>query len=394
MAMVLGNLLLLCVLLGLPFVRGHQRAREAQRAHARFVACLYGGKVAGGLGDLAGEGEYLAAQIARAERAWPARCSTAGEAIAMRPAFFVLPSVKVAEAHVREALQIARAELDALASRPAGARMPERALRALRLLRATLREQLAVTGLSAPDLDLPQRLSGAAKLAAPARLPLYAAPDAALSLWGDDQRLQIAALDATGLAYLEAQGGKPFTRARLVRPSSLRSLVALGEQRWLVWATAPARCAQRSDACFGKTMRVARAADALLELPPARCLAAHVAGRPDRSLGATAQGLLVATRARNGRVAVQSFALPAETAANTELPALEAQTTWPQQVDDALILHSELGPVVLAVSRVEASWQVQRPASDDRLAGARGRRRRRPRLVDAARFDRASDRSR
>lgn len=359
MLMLAGNLLLLAVLLGLPFLRGHRRALEAKDAHARFVACLYGGKVAGGLGDLAGEAEYLAAQIARTDRAWPARCNEQRDAIAISPAFFVLPAVKVAEAHVREALLIVRGELDGLSKRSPGTRMPERALRALRLLRATLREQLTSTGLDAPGIELPQRLDDAPKLPAPARLPLYAAPDAALTLWGDDQKLQIAALDATGVAYLEAQGGQPFTRARLVRPSSLRSLVSL-DRRWLVWATAPARCAQRGDSCYGKTMRVAAAPDPLLELPAARTLAGHIAGRPDRSLAAMEHGLLVATRERGGRVAVQSFALPKETPANAELPALAAQTTWPQRVDDALLLDSPHGPAVLAVAREESAWKLEK----------------------------------
>jgi hypothetical protein len=45
-------------------------------------------------------------------------------------------------------------------------------------------------------------------------------------------------------------------------------------------------------------------------------------------------------------------------ATGTELPALSAQVTWPEQVDEALLLSSLRGPVVLGMSRVDLSWQL------------------------------------
>jgi hypothetical protein len=348
--MVFGNLLLLAVLVGVPFVRGHWRALETQGAHAAFVGCLYGGRVSGGLGALAQEEEHFAAQLARAERDWPRRCMHLLDALAPRPALFVLPAVKAAEERVREAHAIARSELQAVQTYRPGQRMPERALRALQLLRSSVGAQQVQAGVSSELAELPARLDRPAGLAMPARLPLYAAPDASLTLWGDDQVLRIVAVDATGLSYFEAQAGKPFVRARLARPSSLRGYAQSGAHGWLVWGTPAARCAQRGDGCFGKTSRVAEAPAPLLELPPARTLNAHLAGRADRALAATPEGVLLAARAAGGRTELQEFALLAQ-AEHAELPALSATRSWPARLDDALVLATNDGPLVLGITR-------------------------------------------
>jgi hypothetical protein len=355
--MLLGNLLLLAVLVGVPFVRGHLRALETQRAHAAFVGCLYGGRVSGGLGELAHEEQYFAAQLARGERDWPRRCTWLLEALAPKPALFVLPAVKAAEARVREACAITRSELQAAQAHVPGQRMPERAVRALQLLRASVGTQLVQAGMSSGPAELPAKLDRRPGLAAPARLPLYAAPDASLTLWGDDEVLRIVALDATGLSYLEAQGGKPFARARLVRPSSLRSYARSDAHSWLVWATPAARCAERGDGCFGKTSRVAAAPAPLLELPAARTLNAHLAGRADRVLAATPEGVLLAARAAGGRTELQEFAV-LEEAAHVELPALSATRSWPARLDDALVLPTSDGPLVLGVTHAAGRAQL------------------------------------
>jgi hypothetical protein len=373
LGMLLGNVLLLGILVGLPYVRGQQRAEAAQRAHATFLSCLYAAPVRGGLGDFAGEREYFAAGLARADGRMM-RCLPLLDTLAASPALFVLPSVKSAEARTREALAFLRAELASAATYQPGLRMPERAPRALALLRKTLREQSVVAGLNAEQVDLPLVLGKAERLPAPAQLPLYAAPDAVLSLWGDDQTLHVAGLDATGLSYLEAEPGKPFTRARLVRPSLLRALVRSDAGDFLVWATKAARCADRADACFGKTTSVAPAPSPLLTLPTARTLAAHLAGRADRALAAQRAGLLLATRTAGARVQLQEFAWSPDGAESAELPALPAHSNWSHEVDDAVVLATSSEPLVLAITRTgeEAQLISLEKSSSSRLATLSG----------------------
>jgi hypothetical protein len=355
-----GNLLLLGVLLGVPWLRGQQRARDAHADYAVFAGCLYGGRVSGGLGELASEPEYFAAQWLRA-RSWP-RCAPLLDAIAPAPALFLLPSVKAAEARVREALAMVRAELSAAARHVAGARLAERPLRALQLLRGTLRAQVEEAGLSDREADLPMRVASPPGFPTPARLPVYAAGDASLTLWGDDHALRALALDATGLSYLEAEPGKPLSRARLARPPLLRGLS--GEGGWLLWATSPARCAARGDGCFGKTSRVAPVPAALLELPPSRALAAHAAGRPDRSIASTRAGLLLLAQRAPGRVQAQEFMLAAGEAALSELPAIEALHTWPAVLDQGIVLAVAGEPLVLGVQRSASGARLLQVGAD------------------------------
>jgi hypothetical protein len=351
--MLLGNAALLGALVGLPFVRGHYRALATQRAHAAFLGCLYRTEVAGGLGEFKDEAEYFAEELARADPALPRRCIRELRDLSESPALFVLPSLKAAEARVREAQHMVQSELDALAIYKPGARMPDRPLRALALLRSTVRALLLASGTHTEQAELPPSLGKRPALSAPARLPLYAAPDAALSLWGDDQVLRVVALDATGLSYLEAQSGKPFSRARLVRPTSLRGFVRGPERDWLLWATAEERCRERSDACFSKSTRIAAAPTPLLELPETRTLAAHMAGRADRSLAASPGGLLLVTRTDHGQSALSEFIVPPEFATAAELPALSASRSWTTVVDEAVVLAARERTLVLGVTRKE-----------------------------------------
>jgi hypothetical protein len=336
--MLLGNGLVLALLVGLPLLRGHMRALDAHQAYLNFARCIYGVPLHGGLGDLAGEAEYFAAQLTRGDRSWLKRCTQRLAPVAKPPALFVLPGVKAAEARVREALALLGGEFAGLSSFAPGMRMPDRSLRALRLLRGTVRMQLQQAGFSAGEAELPVRADRPPSMPAPARLPLYAAPDAVLSLWGDDHALHAVGVDATGVAYLEIDPGKPFSRSRLVRPRALRGYVRPDDQGWLLWATAPARCNARSEGCFGKSTRVAAAPAALLELPESRTLAAHLVGRPDRSMAISDDTLVLATLSAERRTAVQEFTLPRGFSVGTDLPALSAIRSWPARVDDALVL--------------------------------------------------------
>lgn len=338
LAMLVGNALVLLTLVGLPLLRGHNRALSTQRAYMRFARCIYGVELSGGLGAMADEGEYFAAQLARADRGWLPRCTQQLGKVPTREATFVLPGVKAAEARVREAVAMLRGELAGLSSFVPGMRMPERSVRALRLLRGTVRTQVQQAGFSDREAELPLRAAHVAAMAAPARLPLYAAADATLSVWGDDHTLRVVGMDGNGVAFLELDPGKPFTRARAVRPRSLRGYVRLDERGWLLWATAPSRCGQRSEGCFGKTARVAAVPDALLDLPASRALAAHPAGRLDRSLVSSDERLILAALTADNRSLVQEFALPTGLSVGAEVPPLTPLRSWPVAVDDAVLL--------------------------------------------------------
>jgi hypothetical protein len=357
--MLLANAGVLIALVGLPLWRGHMRALYAQRAYLRFAGCIYDVPVRGGLGDLAGEAEYFAGRLAQGKPTWLPRCSQLLEPVAPPAVVFVLPGVKAAEARVGEAVAMLRAELAGLSSFVPGMRMPERTLRALRLVRGTLRQQLQQAGFSDHEAELPLLAQHAPGLAAPARLPLYAAPDAALSVWGDDHTLRLLGVDATGVAYLEVDPGKPFTRARLTRPRSLRGYARPDDQGWLLWATAPQRCSARSEGCFGKSTRVASAPAAVLELPESRSLAAHLVGRPDRSLASTDDSLVLATLDAARRTQIQEFALPPGFAVGAELPALGPVRSWPASVDDAVVLASAGDALAFGVERTATGVQLR-----------------------------------
>jgi hypothetical protein len=365
--MAAGNVALLALLVGLPFVRGQARARASERSYQTLAGCLYGASVRGGLGDFAAESELLAGALVRSDRAWLPRCVRLLDATAPEPAIFVLPSVKQAEDRVRDAAAILRNELLPLATYAPGAAMPDRAARALKLLRETIRAQLETTGISDREAALPMHVDGGRPLPAPARLPLYAAPDASLFLEGDDHTLRVSALDATGLSYLEIEPGKPFTRARLVRPRLLRGMVTSGARSWLLWATSPARCAERANGCFGKTTQVALAPRPLLELPETRALAAHLGGRPDRSVADAPGGLVIATATAERRVLVREFALADGFAVGDDLPPLSAARSWSSPVDQALVLPSERHAVVLGLTRGKGHVQLAQLGADAAL---------------------------
>lgn len=348
---IAGNVLLFGALVGLPLVRGHYRATATQTAYHAFIGCVYGVPSSGGLGELHGEPEYLAARLADSDRSWVPKCQHLLSVLAPDAALFLLPTVKEAEARVREAVRITRTELGALAAHQPGLRMPERSLRALTLLRSTVRVQLERA--SAEDLEavLPVTLAEAPRLPAPSTLPVYAAADASLDVWGDDQTLRVVALDSTGLSFLELEWGKPFTRARLVRSSALRGFARFDASAWLAWATPPARCAKHSEGCFGKTTQVAAAPTPLLRLPESRTLATHLAGRVDRSIVPTAQGLLVAGVTSDRHKTLQEFAVPSSSERIPDLPTVTPARTWPTVLDEVLTLASAGESLVVGLKR-------------------------------------------
>jgi hypothetical protein len=319
---VIGNALLVGLLLGVPFVRGQTRAKETFARQARFTSCLLGQKLREpvGLGAARDEAERYATRLLSEGPGFAKRCTSELDAVPAPDAFFVLPSVKGAEERVREAVRVMHKELAAVAHHRPGEPLSDRPLRALVQLRDTVRQQAEAANV----LDVPIHASVEAgdALPRPALAPLYAARDAALSLWGDDQALHAVAVDKTGLSYLEVIAGQPLKRARVVRPAALRGLHRGGGRSLLLWATPEARCKERIQGCYGKTSSLAPAPLPLFSLPPARLVAAHVAGRPDRAIAVTGEDMVLAVANDQHGVSLAILPLPAQTLFDPALPPL------------------------------------------------------------------------
>jgi hypothetical protein len=319
---VVGNALLLGLLLGVPFVRGQTRAHGTFARQARFTSCLLGRKVREpvGLGATRDEAERFATRLLSEGPGFAQRCKTELDAVPAPDAFFVLPSVKGAEERVREAVRVMKKELAAVARHRPGEPLSDRPLRALAQLRDTVRAQAEAANVL--DVPIHASVEEGAALPRPALAPLYAARDAALSLWGDDQALYAVAVDKTGLSYLEVIAGKPLKRARVVRPAALRGLQHGAGPGFLLWATPEARCKERVQGCYGKTSSLAPAPLPLFSLPPARLIAAHVAGRPDRAIAVTGETVALAVANDRHGVSLATLPLPAQTPFDPALPPL------------------------------------------------------------------------
>jgi hypothetical protein len=346
---VLGNGLLLVLLLGLPWARGYRRALETRAAYAELAACLYGGKARAepGLAPDPSEPEHLAAQLVRAQKGWPERCDALLTALAPAPAFFLLPSVKEAEEQVRAAVDLVKRELPALSRQRALSAMPRRPLRAMEVLRASIAAQVKQIAFMDSAVQSAVQLERAHALPATGHFPIYTAPDAALSLWGDDQSLRATALDKTGLSYLEVEPGKPFRRARLSRSRSLRGLVRHADTQTLVWATPEARCEERAAGCYGKTTGLAQVMGPLLELPVPLQLAGHIAGRVDRSLLVEDGRVLMVVETESRRASVREFMLGSSSTAAEALPPIAPFKSWSAEAQSLLVLAAQGAPVVL-----------------------------------------------
>jgi hypothetical protein len=349
---VIGNALLLGVLLGVPFVRGQTRARATVARQARFTGCLLGRKVREpvGIGAPRDEAERFAERLLREGPGFAKACQAALDAVPADDAFFVLPSVKSAEQRVREAVRVMRKELAAVAPHQPGEPVSDRPLRAL----AQLRDMVRAQGEAASLLDLPVHTSvaEASTLPRPSVAFLYAARDATLTLWGDDQALYATAFDKTGVSYLEALAGRPMRRARLVRPTALRGVYRGTTRSLLVWATPEARCKERAQGCYGKTSSIAPLSLPLFTLPTARLLAAHVVGRIDRSLALTGDSLALAVANDAHGVSLATLPLPAQTLFDAELPPLTVEQQ-PESYRDLLLLTGSTRRFVLATSSAE-----------------------------------------
>lgn len=337
-----GNAALFGLMLGVPYARGLMRAEDIRRGYANAVACLLGGQPAPvpGIGALDDEAGRLAANMLTRDPRWLARCDGALARIAPPSAMFVWPAAKEGEARVREAVQILRRELSVLRKLPQGQRLPIRPVRALAQLDQALSQHAVQTG----ALNIPPQaavlFTAAAPHPTPARLPLYASTDAALTLWGNDSELYAVAVDRTGLSYLHADKGG-MQRARHVRPKLLQSFMRQGDVGYLAYAISAQKCREREGGCAKKSMGLARVTLPLTNLPEPRWLASHPAHRLDQSLRRTTSGWWVAAATELGQAELRQLYLPEEIGGGTDttLPPVPLRAAASQTVQQVLFLE-------------------------------------------------------
>jgi hypothetical protein len=353
-AAIMGNLLLLGGLVGVPFARGIWRAEAVWQSYAQAAACLLGGEPTDppGLRKLefvdAHFGQTVLAARARGEtEKWVRRCDALIAEVAPDQAIFVWPFAKEGELRVREAAEVLRKELAKVKTpERGGERVPHDPVRALVQLRDIVEEH----ALSAGIIDLPVQSavrydSPRDELRRPTRVPIYAGANAVLTLWGDDRALEVVAVDRTGVSYLKASDGE-YRSLRHVRPKLLEAFVRAENGFFLAYALPREKCRTRTGGCEGKAMGLARARVPLTELPEPRWLSAHPIDRLDRSLlapdSASAPWWLAAETANSGTT-LRGFWLTPETGGkrDSDLPPVR----W------SLSAHDEPGAQHLGFAR-------------------------------------------
>jgi hypothetical protein len=360
---LLGNVILLVLMVGGPWLRGYLRTRALWRDFARYSACLYGGSpnLEPGLGLPRGSEAHFAARVFERAPDWPERCAPQLAALTPDEPIFLLPSVKRAEMDVRAAIALLKNELKALAVRVPGERLSTRPLRALEHLRAALSQHaLAAGALEVPAADAFRRAPGRG-LPIPTRVPLYASSDARVSLWGADSDFHALAVDRNGVSYVRVAGGA-LEQARLPRPKLLEAFLPGPARGLFVWAMPRARCRERSAGCAHKTIGLAPLQLPLSALPEPRWFGAHPAGRIDRSVWAGQARILVAAEAAQRQIEVRELLLP-ETAAtpSADLPPLPAAQVWRATTHgDPWIVELRGEPWVLVARTAEHATELVR----------------------------------
>jgi hypothetical protein len=312
-------------LFGLPYVRGHWRARDTQVMYASAAACMYGGTMSEpqATGDVDDPSGYYAAMFLQGSSDWPARCEQSLRALAREPARLQFPSVKAAEADVHQAAQIVLTEIESLRAKPSpGHEVPLHPLWGLEMLRKAVASYAEAAGVETEHGASPISIA-AQQVAAPTPtlLDIDAARDATVKVWGDDAELQVAAFDQRGVSYMRLRA-EHTTRARLPRAGGLRSVVRQGNAAYLVWTTAADKCG--SSHCAGRSMGLAPMPVPLTKIPEPRWVAAHPLTSPDRSLAWQGSRMWLAAANLDGTAQLVEFTLgsgPAPT--GDDVPPLE-----------------------------------------------------------------------
>jgi hypothetical protein len=359
-----GNLVLLIVMLGLPWVRGFVRTRALWNSFARYEACLYGGTPRDdpGLGMPVGHEAHFATRAVE-EPGFAAACARQLDALVPPEGIFLMPGVKVAERDLRAAVALVHRELAPLAAGAPGTRLSVRPLRALERLRAGLANHVIATGMVDIPHDEAFRLPARPVLPVPTRLPLAAGEGAAVTVWGSDAELHALAIDRGGVSYSHLRAGQ-IAQSRVARPALMEAAIPRGTPSTFVWAMGRARCAERTGGCANKSVGVAVMHVPLIESPVPRWLGAHPSGRIDRSLLRRGNEVTVAAALPDGSSEVRLFQVPFDHLHRADMPPLEARTVYAgSAAGDPLVLDTEAGPRVLTASITESKVALTELAS-------------------------------
>ena len=347
-----GNVVLLVVMVGGPFLRGYLRTRSMWRQFGSFAACVYGGTPSEvpALGLPNGSEAHFAARVLQRAPGWPESCQKLLAELTPDQPIFLLPSVKVAEGDIRAAAKLVHNELSALGVRVPGERLSTRPLRAIEHLRAALSRHATTAGvLNVPESDAFVLKPGAG-LPIATRVPLYASSEARISVWGTDSDFHALAVDMTGVSSVRVWGGG-MRQERFPRPRLLEAFLPGVQGGLFVWAMPRARCREKEGGCAHKAMGVAALQLPLDKLPRPRWLGAHPAGRIDRSVWQGPDGLLVVAEGKEQQREVRELPLPeADLADPSEMPPLAPRGVWPHAAaGDALLLELAGQPNALFV---------------------------------------------
>ncbi|GAB4217150.1 MAG: hypothetical protein OHK0013_44370 [Sandaracinaceae bacterium] len=315
---LLANLALALLLLGIPYVRGRDRARASARGVAALSACLLDGEVRQELGLAlpTGERERFATLFERGPEDWPGRCAPLLSAIDHEPATFLLPSPKASELDLHSAIEsMGEALLDLERVRREGGPVPERPLEALGLLRGITAELLAANDLSIDPNEIGITLRPRQDaLPTPSRVPVRTGSGFFRIEADRDPAVRIVVADGLGVAEVqvfEPAIGETSARVRLLqlrRPSGARGVVVGTSDAWLAWTTSEATCDADPRHCAMRATGLGRLLEGRRVMHPEYWIAAHPAGPPERSIVASDARFTVVARTADGGVEARVFA--------------------------------------------------------------------------------------
>lgn len=368
-AAILGNALVALVLVGGPWLRGHERASGARDRFAALAACLWGAAPAPEPGLTFPDGDLAHYADAAREPTWPARCEPLVDRVLPPPVFFVFPEVRQAEADARRALEVVRREIRGAREAAPGA-IPTRPRLAMLRLSAALalvaRAADADAGLDGPAIAF----HAPARSVLPERVPLHVEAGAALEARGWAEGVALLALGNRALSWVRVGGGRVDVR-RLRRTPALQAWRWDGATPWLLWWTPQERCGE--DRCAHRALGLAPLLDETVTTPAPVWLAAHPANGA-RSVALGGGRVWVAARTPSG-VELRGFPRPvaegsAEGSAEGEGEGAEGNTA-PRRAEVAWPLP---GATEVLVGVGEAWWVADgalhelRGGAEERLA--------------------------
>ena len=270
---ILGNLAVLGLMVGGPFLRARQRALEGRRDFGRFVACLWGGRPTDSAGLVLPSGDrahYVDAFMARED--WPRHCLDELDAVAPTEAFWIFPETRHAEGEVRRAVAMVRRELRDV-NRDDSV-VPSRPWLGVQRLVAALTlwcEQAdALTHLQSNAVTC-----SASTSVIPERLPFRTTEKLRMWLRPLGDGAEAFGIDQRGVSWLRVGGGRVRPQ-RVRRPPALSDWLVRGPEIWLVWKTPDERCREQS--CANRAMGLAQLRESDATAPPPHWYGAHPAG--------------------------------------------------------------------------------------------------------------------